>query len=391
LALMVADGSGSSLSDLAKRASKLDVLIILENDVYRRGDKSEIDQLLSSGAKVITLDMFENSTLDQSDLVMAAASYAESQGTLVSSEGRAQRFYPVHSPAAERLPSWQWLLRLACATGHKKLSKLAHFDEIVAACSQSNPLFAGLVDVAPLNSFRDRGSKIPRQTHRYSGRTAMNSGVSVHEPQQPKDDESPLSYSMEGLNRDQPSSLMPFVWSPGWNSNQSLQKFQAEVDGPLKGGPSGVRLISSTQQGADVSPQIHKVILKPHQWHLVPMQQIHGSDELSAHTDEIAELAGRGFIAIGQKVAEKLSVSEGDGLLVKQGEVECSLEVRILSRVAKNCIGYSVGFPEAQGLTAGSLVSLEADKKWQRSGPEMIASDKAVFEQVIGGGGASNV
>ena len=81
----------------------------------------------------------------------------------------------------------------------------------------------------------------------------MNSGVSVHEPQQPKDHESPLSYSMEGLNRDQPSSLMPFVWSPGWNSNQSLQKFQAEVDGPLKGGPSGVRLISSTSRGRGFS------------------------------------------------------------------------------------------------------------------------------------------
>ena len=106
-------------------------------------------------------------------------SYAESQGTLVSSEGRAQRFYPVHSPAAERLPSWQWLLRLASVTGHKKLSNLQNFDQIVAACAVSNPLFAGLVDVAPLNSFRDRGSKIPRQTHRYSGRTAMNSGVSV--------------------------------------------------------------------------------------------------------------------------------------------------------------------------------------------------------------------
>ena len=157
LALMVADGSGSDLKDLVKRAPKLDALIILENDVYLRGEKSEIDQLLAGGAKVITLDMHENSTLDQSDLVMATASYAESQGTLVSSEGRAQRFYPVHSPAAERLPSWQWLLRLASANGHKKLSKLAHFDEIVAACSQSNPLFAGLVDVAPLNSFRDRG------------------------------------------------------------------------------------------------------------------------------------------------------------------------------------------------------------------------------------------
>ena len=180
LALMVADGSSSSLKALAKRAAKLDALIVLENDLYRRGDKELIDQLLASGTKVITLDMYENDTLDQSDLVMAAASYAESQGTLVSSEGRAQRFYPVHSPAAERLPSWQWLLRLAKITGHKKLAKLENFDQIVVACAKSSPLFAGLVDVAPLNNFRDRGSKIPRQTHRYSGRTAMNSDVSVH-------------------------------------------------------------------------------------------------------------------------------------------------------------------------------------------------------------------
>ena len=81
LALMVADGSSSSLKALAKRAAKLDALIVLENDLYRRGDKELIDQLLASGTKVITLDMYENDTLDQSDLVMAAASYAESQGT----------------------------------------------------------------------------------------------------------------------------------------------------------------------------------------------------------------------------------------------------------------------------------------------------------------------
>lgn len=145
LALMVADGSSSSLKALAKRAAKLDALIVLENDLYRRGDKELIDQLLASGTKVITLDMYENDTLDQSDLVMAAASYAESQGTLVSSEGRAQRFYPVHSPAAERLPSWQWLLRLAKITGHKKLAKLENFDQIVVACAKSSPLFAGQI------------------------------------------------------------------------------------------------------------------------------------------------------------------------------------------------------------------------------------------------------
>jgi NADH-quinone oxidoreductase subunit G len=186
LAMMVADGASTHLKALVKRAAKIDALIVLENDLYRRGDKALIDQLLAGGAKVITLDMYENGTLDQSDLVMAAASYAESQGTLVSSEGRAQRFYPVQSPASERLPSWEWLLRLAKATEHKKLSKIEHFDQIVTACANSSPLFTKLVDVAPLNSFRDRGSKIPRQTHRYSGRTAMNSGVSKSFPQAPK-------------------------------------------------------------------------------------------------------------------------------------------------------------------------------------------------------------
>jgi len=102
-------------------------------------------------------------------------------------------------------------------------------------------------------------------------------------------------------------------------------------------------------------------------------------------------LAGRGFIAIGKKVAEKLAVTEGDGLLVKQDDIECSLEVRILSRVAKNCIGYSAGYAEARGLVAGRLVSLQVDKTWQRSGPEMIASDKAAFQPVVGDGGTRNV
>ena len=72
-------------------------------------------------------------------------------------------------------------------------------------------------------------------------------------------------------------------------------------------------------------------------------------------------------------------------------EILSALEVRILSRVAKNCIGFSVGYAETQGLIAGSLVSLEVDTNWQRSSPEMIASDKAAFEQVITEGGAHNV
>jgi NADH-quinone oxidoreductase subunit G len=390
-ALLVSEDSGTSLKDLSKNSTKFDVLLVMENDLYRRGDYDQISRLLNKDAKVISLDILENETLSDSDMVLAVASYAESQGTLVNYEGRAQRFFPVHAPAKERLPSWQWLLSLGQLIGHQTLSKLESLEQVVNACANSNPLFRYLSDVAPGQGFNNGGLKIPRQTHRYSGRTAMNSGVSVHEPQMPQDTDSPLAFSMEGLNRDQPSSLTPFVWSPGWNSNQSLQKFQAEVDGPLKGGSSGIRIIESSMEGAEHLPLHKKAQLKAHQWRLVPFYQVHGSEEMSSHTDEVRQLSGRGFVAIGEKVAERLGVSEGDGLRVIQNDIECSLEVKILNRVAKNCVGFSAGFQEVRGLSAGSLVTLEVDTGWQRSNPEMIASDKVAFQSVLNTGGEANV
>jgi NADH-quinone oxidoreductase subunit G len=379
LALLVDDGQSdraASIPKLAKRASKLDAVIILENTLERRGASGEIQQLFDADSKVISMDILENTTLGNSDLVLPAASYAESQGTLVSSEGRAQRYFPVYQPSAERLPSWQWLLKLAAGCECSELAELEYFDQVVAACANSQPALAQLVDVAPLRDYRNQGLKIPRQTHRYSGRTAMNAGVSVHEPQQPKDTQSPLAFSMEGLNRDEPASLIPYVWSPGWNSNQSLQKFQAEVDGPLKGGTSGAHLISSDGLGA-VQPQVSVTAnLKPHQWHLVPVHRVHGSDEMSINTDEVAELAGRPFIAIGEKLAEKLGVVEGDGLLVTQHKAEFSLEVKILSRVAKNCVGFSAGYSETLELQPGDLVTLVKDESWVYPTPTMIATDR---------------
>ena len=108
----------------------------------------------------------------------------------------------------------------------------------------------------------------------------------------------------------------------------------------------------------------------------MPVHQVHGSEEMSANTDEIAELAGRAFIGIGEKVAEKLDVAEGDGLVVTQGKTDISLQVKILSRVAKNCVGFSAGYSETLGLTAGSLVSLVKDQQWVRATSQMIATDK---------------
>jgi NADH-quinone oxidoreductase subunit G len=40
---------------------------------------------------------------------------------------------------------------------------------------------------------------------------------------------------------------MPQVWSPGWNSNEAINKFQEEINGPLKGGEAGLRLFDGLQ------------------------------------------------------------------------------------------------------------------------------------------------
>jgi NADH-quinone oxidoreductase subunit G len=386
---LLADKSSPSLPDLVN--SPPEVLLVVENDLQRRLNPQQMEQLMSAGTLVISMDMLENATLGASDMVLPAASYAESQGSLVNMEGRAQRYFPVFEPAAERLPSWQWLLKLAALTNHKSLSKIEHFDQVVAACAKSQAEFTNLVDAAPDQSFRDRGLKIPRQTHRYSGRTAMNAGVNVHEPQQPHDHESPLAFSMEGLNRDQPAALTPYVWSPGWNSNQSLQKFQAEVDGPLKGGTAGVKLLQSSASGATQKASCEAVEMQAHHWQLVPVHQVHGSDELSVNTDEIAEMAGMGFVSLGAAVAHKLGVSEGDGVVLASGGTEVSLEVRILQRVAKNCIGFGLGYAETLYLRAGSLATLAVDAQWQRSQPQLIASDKATPDPIVAEGGSAHV
>ena len=382
LGLALLSDEQETLSRLLARTDEIAVLVILENNLSRRLSPDQINKLTSSGTKIIALELLDNELLASCDLVLSAASYAESEGTLVSSEGRAQRYYPVFPAAHERLASWHWLRDLAAASGHTELAELQYFDQITAACGASNELFEPLAGVSPDHNFRSHGQKIPRQTHRASGRTAINADVSVHEPLRKLDPETPLSFSMEGLNRDQPASLTPFYWSPGWNSNQSLQKFQSEVNGPLRGGPVGQRLLEPQATGIRQSSEFTPLqVMDEGKWQLVPMHRVHGSDELSVRTAEVAELAGEAFVAIGPELAAKLEVVDGDGLKVNVDAagidgIETSLSVKILTRLAPNCVAYSAGYSSTLALQPGALALLSKDSNWQRATPQLIASDR---------------
>jgi NADH-quinone oxidoreductase subunit G len=366
----------ASLEDICQRAAdgNIETLVVAENDLYRRAAKEQIDALLSKVKNLIVIDSIDTPTLSQSALALPAATFAETEGTLVSSEGRAQRHYPAFLPAEQRDATWHWLTQLGQALAFPGFDDLEHFDQITAACAAEFPALQNICEASPQADFRSKGLKIPRQTHRYSGRTAMRADISVHEPKQPQDDDTPLSYSMEGNTGTQPGALLPFVWSPGWNSNQSLHKFQSEAGGALAGGTAGVRLLEPMNTGstAENANLPAKPKAKKDQWQLLPIYRIFGSEELSAHSPAIQELIHKPFIQLTPEDAANLKVSAGDGIVINIENQDCELEVQVNTNIPAGCAGYSVGLPGASWLPPETSVNLKDAQIQSNSGGDDV-------------------
>jgi NADH-quinone oxidoreductase subunit G len=384
---MLAGPRAPRIGDLLERArgGGIDTLVVLENDLYRRAPAEDVRLLLQSVPRLIVLDGLDNPTLSASQLAMPAASFAESEGTLVSMEGRAQRYFPVFQPRTERRGSWVWLLACMKEMELPQVHDLHHFDDITRTCAGAIDALAGITAAAPDHLFRNAGVRIPRQPHRYSGRTALRADVSGHEPKQPEDEETPLAFSMEGLNRGQPGALLPFVWAPGWNSNQSLHKFQSPAGtgsrdgGPLKGGTAGIRLLAPAQTPihteAAMPPAAEPVA---GQWLLVPRYKIFGSEELSALSPGIAELVAPACIEVNSAAARELDVRDGDRVQV--GDGLATLQVKINDRIASGCAGYSAGHDGTWDLRPGISVSLHPveggqDERLGSGREDLIGSD----------------
>jgi NADH-quinone oxidoreductase subunit G len=288
------------------------VLTILEADLFREVDEHTARSALGAAAHVIAIDHTVNATVDAAELVLPAATYAESSGTLVSSEGRAQRFFSVMPPAEPVLESWRWLGRISAASGRPARGWLS-LDTIIEAMISRLPELRGVRDAAPGADFRLGGQRVPRKSPRESGRTAVTAHLDIHEPRPAGDPDSPLSYTMEGFSRGAPSSLNARFWYPGWNSDQALNKFQSEVGGPLVGGDPGVRLVEPPADGAGsyftiIPPAFARregLIL------LVPRHHVFGSEELSFLSPGVAARSPRPCLVLSRSESERLGLREG--------------------------------------------------------------------------------
>src|SRR5215510_5570744 len=309
---------GGSVEAVFKAVEKktADTVIILENNLYRRADALPVNALLSTARHVIVIDHLINAMTPRAEVVLPASTFAEGDGTLVNNEGRAQRFYQVFPTEGEVRESWRWLRDLMIAAGREQAAAWRNLDDITAAMAGALPVFEPILEIAPPASFRIAGEKIPRQPHRYSGRTAMLANITVHEPKPPDDPDSPLAFSMEGYDGQPPSPLITRFWSPGWNSVQALNKFQSEVGGPLRGGDPGRRLIepSQVEKAAyfDESPAPFRP--RDDEWLVTPLYHIFGSEELSAMSPGVAERAPQPYVGLNPKDAADLRAGAGDEL-----------------------------------------------------------------------------
>ncbi|MDX1686521.1 MAG: molybdopterin-dependent oxidoreductase, partial [Candidatus Promineifilaceae bacterium] len=342
---------GGTLSDAhtALEAGEAQTLVILENDLYRRAEPAFVEALLAAAQHVVVIDHLESGTTPGADLILPAATFAEGDGTLVNNEGRAQRYYQVYAPEdGESQESWRWLRDGIQAAVQDTAQRWDNLDEVNAALAGALPAFQPVLDVAPPAGFRIAGQKIPREPHRYSGRTAMRAQRSVHEPKPPDDPDTPLSFSMEGFKGRPPGALAPRYWAPGWNSVQALNRFQEEIAGPLRGGDPGQRLITpGAEESGAYFEEIPEAFATRHGAMLaVPLYHIFGSEELSILTPGVAELAPDPYLALGPTSAAALEVRDGDEVKVEIGGANRSLPVRITPSLPAGLAGVPYGLPE---------------------------------------------
>lgn len=340
---------GKSIDDAISLAAReeIDTLVILENDLFRRASAIAVGKLFERSRQVIVLDHLMNETVLKADIILPAATFAESEGTLVNNEGRAQRYYKALVHKDQVKESWEWIGELIKIKEQTQTVRWNRFDDVVTALANEWPVFSGIKEYMPDADFRMLNAKMPRQTMRYSGRTAIHANEAVSETKIPADPGSPLAFSMEGEPERPPSSLVPFYWTPGWNSVQAMYKYLDEPGGSLKGGDPGIRLI---EQGPGRESAYFMASTEPagganEKFIIIPVYQAFGSDELSATGPAVAKRIMDPFVYLNPKDAQILGVANGDFIQLEIAGINIETKVTIENSLQQGIAGLAVKLP----------------------------------------------
>jgi NADH-quinone oxidoreductase subunit G len=350
--------------DLARAADAtasggIETAIVLEPDIARRGRGSALTTVLDSVRHVVVLDQLAGPVSERAEIVLPAATFAECGGTVVNNEGRAQRFFQVFVPGNEIRASWRWLGQVHERVHGPGTAPWSGSDDVAEALAEEQPVFGPITGLVP-SPTGEPGRKIPRQSHRVTGRTAVDAHLRIREPRPPDDPESPLAFSMEGDSRHPPAGLITRYWSPGWNSVQSLTRFQEEIGGPLRGGDTGARLVDSApaddHRYFDGAPEAFEP--RSGKWLVVSLYHLFGSERLSLETPGVSEQAPEPYVALNPGDGERLGVEAGAILTVEIDGRAVDLPFKPEDGIPVGCAGLPDGPPSLQALPDGKWATI---------------------------------
>jgi len=333
--------------------SRADALVVLENDLYARLPEARVKAAMDTEATLMVLDHQRTRTWQQASLGLPAASFAEADGTVISLEGRAQRFFQVFDPRYLRPEcriheSWRWLHALRASVFRHEDSTIT-LDEAIEACVRDYPALADIVAAAPGADYRVEGTKLARAPHRYSGRTSLRANISVSEPRTPQDPDTPFSFSMEGYSGfDSARMEVPFAWAPGWNSHQAWNKFTDEVGGYLRAGDPGVRLVVPRPGAYDYSRDVPAAFkASPNGWQLLVLPRLFGGEETSARATPIEERARvpseAPSVGLSRDDAAQLGLEQGALLILTTDTASLTLPLRCDQRLPGGVVSLPAG------------------------------------------------
>ena len=341
---------------------RADTVVILENDLYRRAAAQDVDAMLQKARNVIVIDHQQTATSEKAHLVLPAATFAEATGTLINSEGRAQRGYAVMPPKGAVRAGWRWLQMLMKAAGHTGASSWLRLEDLTADLVKDMPVFQPVAGLDPEVAMPTPDGKIPRQSHRYTGRTSMHAGIDVSESKPPADEDAPLAFSMEGYDGRPPAGLISRIWAPGWNSEQALNKFQNEIGGPLRGGDPGRRLIEppATDDGRYFGMPEQATLPGEDEYLLVSIYHIFGSEELSMASSGIIRRAPQPYLAFG---SEDAPAGDGETVRLRVNGKSLDLPVKLMTGMPERVAGLPAGLPGLPMTALPAVVKIHGSKR----------------------------
>jgi len=346
---------GMTIEDAFYRieSGEANTIIVLENDLARRIGTGRFDLAIQNIKRIIALDCIETQTTTtrKAEVVIGVPSFFEADGTFINNEGRAQRFFQVYIPQNGINPVWSTMQELA-----SKRAEWTVIDDVLRDLVKTYPAFAPALEAAPFADWRSpAGRKVPRQPHRFSGRTAVRAKENIQEPSTSPDPNTPLSFTMEGDQNPPAPSLIPRFWWPGWNSEQSINKFQIEIGGPLHGGNPGKRMIEPSHDQPipwDLLDTEFKIEnQKPQTLWLVPRPRIFGSEELSRLAHALTELTPPAEASIHPECAEELDLALGRQIELEIGGTSHLLNVKLDESVAPGVVSVPSGYEETMGIS----------------------------------------